>query len=320
LTNVTPKPLLPVGGKPIIDYGIEAIAALGIVDVAVIVGPETREPLHSHLGSGSAWGVRLSYVFQEAPLGVAHALLCAADFAGRDPVLLFLGDNLLGEPLSALVQCFCRHRATAAIAVKEVPDPRAFGVAVIDEEGRVQRLVEKPADPPSRLAVIGAYVFRPQVFAACRAIAPSGRGEYEIVDAIQALVDGGETVVVHHVNGWWKDTGMPADLLHAQQLVMERLEPGVLGEIDSTSTCEGAVQVGRGASVQNSRLCGPVVLGPGAHVWDAQLGPHVSVGAAARVGRASLENCIVLDGVELEDEALTDMVIGPALRVSGARR
>ncbi len=320
LTDMTPKHLLPVGGKPIIEYGLQAIAALGIVDVAVVVGTETREPLRAHLGSGSRWGVRISYVFQEEPRGIAHALLCAADFAGRDPMILYLGDNLLGEPLSGLVQSFFRNAASAAIAVKEVPDARAFGVAVLDTEGHVRQLVEKPAQPPSNLAVIGAYVFRPEVFEASRSIQPSGRGEYEITDAIQALIDAGKTVVPHRVAGWWKDTGTPADLLHAQQLVMEGLETEITGALDADTTHQGSIRVEREAFVHRSALLGPVQVGAGAWVEGARLGPHVSLGAEAQIKRAVLENCIVLPGVTIEDEQLSDVIVGPGMRVSGARR
>jgi len=241
-TYSQPKHLLPVGGKPIIDYGIEALAAAGIREIGVVVGVETDGPLRQHLADGSRYGVEIDYVFQPKPRGLAHAVMCAEQFLAGEPFFMFLGDNLLQDPLADIVRAFNNTERGSVIALKEVPNPSDYGVAQLDERGAVVRLVEKPTHPPSSLAVVGAYAFVPEIVDACKKVLPSNRGELEITDAIQLLIDDDRPVFPHRLRGWWKDTGKAEHLLQANQCVLDELKGTVEGEAEN---CElsGAVYI-----------------------------------------------------------------------------
>src|SRR6187455_1847222 len=281
ITHTRAKQLVPVANKPILFYGIEAMVAAGITEIGVIIGatgPEVREAL----GDGSAFGAAITFLPQDAPLGLAHCVLIAADFLGDDDFVMYLGDNLLEQDLGAFVRAFEAARATdepptAQILLKRVPDPHRFGIAELDSHGHVLRLIEKPAEPPTDLALVGVYLFDKTILDAVRAIDPSPRGELEITDAIQWLVDRGLRVRQEILTGWWIDTGKLTPLLEANRLLLEKIEPRIDGKVDDASTVDGRVVISEGAEVVNSTVRGPVAIGPGARVVDSFIGPFSAI-------------------------------------------
>ena len=246
ITYTSAKQLVPVANKPVLFYGIEAMAAAGIREVGIIIAPETGGEIREAAGDGSQFGVEITYIEQDAPLGLAHAVLTAEPFLGSDPFVMYLGDNLLQGGIQELVAAFRRNQPEALILLTRVPDPQNYGVAELDADGGVMRLVEKPAEPASDLALVGVYMFTPRIHEAARAIQPSGRGELEITDAIQWLVDSEHPVESHVVRGWWKDTGRLDDMLEANRLILETLDRRVEGEL-TDSQIEGRVVVEPGA-------------------------------------------------------------------------
>jgi glucose-1-phosphate thymidylyltransferase len=301
ITHTSAKQLVPVANKPILFYGLEAMADAGIRDVGIIVG-ETAPEIRAAVGDGSEWGVAVTYIEQEEPLGLAHCVLIAGEFLGDDEFVMYLGDNLLREGVKPFVDAFSGSGANARILLSEVPDPQRFGVAELDEHGDVVRLVEKPAHPPSNLALVGVYLFDASIHAAVRDIAPSARGELEITDAIQWLIDRGRAVNSQVVSGWWIDTGQLRDLLEGNRLVLETLTAAISGSVDDRSSIEGAVVVGSGASIVGSTITGPAIIGAGALVEDSRIGPFTSVDARCRVVRSEISNSIMLS-----DSALVDV-------------
>ncbi len=315
-THTQPKHLLPVGGKAIIAYGIEAMAAAGIRDVGVVVGTETEAPLRSYLEDGARLGVRISYVSQPQPKGLAHAVMCAETYLDGEPFVLYLGDNLMEDSLTGLLDAFDGCAGGGVIALKQVPNPSDYGVAALDGQGRIVRLLEKPSQPPSDLAVVGVYVFSNEILDACRRIRPSGRGELEITDAIQRMVDDGRPVLAHRLQGWWKDTGKPRHLIEANALVLDRLESRVEGRLEGTKV-EGTVVVEQGASIVDCTLRGPVYVGRDAQVVESQLGPYVSLGACVRVAGTTMEHSILMDEANVRGPAtLSWSVIGRRAHVT----
>ena len=298
ITYTSAKQLVPVANKPILFYGLEALAECGLTEIGIIVG-DTHEEIRAAVGDGSRWGVRVTYLPQSAPLGLAHAVLTAEPFLGDEPFVMYLGDNLLRAPLRPMVARFERDRPAAQVLLAKVGNPEEFGVAVLDGD-RLVRLVEKPRVPPSDLALVGIYMFDRRIFAAARAIQPSGRGELEITDAIQHLVDAGHVVRPYLIDGWWKDTGKLEDLLEANRLLLEGLEPHVEGEIEA-SDLSGRVAVGPGARVVRSTVRGPVIVGRGAVIEDAYVGPFTSVGDGVTVRASEVENSILLEGSSVSD-------------------
>src|SRR3954454_339919 len=242
ITHTSAKQLVPVANRPVVFYGIEAMANAGIEEVGIIIAPETGDEIRAAAGDGERFGVKITYIEQDAPLGLAHAVLTAEPFLGTDPFVMYLGDNLLQGGIQDLVADFRSNQPEALILLTKVPDPQNFGVAELDLNGRVRRLVEKPAEPASDLALVGVYMFTPRIHEAAKAIQPSGRGELEITDAIQWLVDAEAPVESHVVQGWWKDTGRLADMLEANRLILETLERRVDGELVD-STIEGRVVI-----------------------------------------------------------------------------
>ncbi len=309
LTYTSAKQLVPIANKPILFYAIEAIREAGITDFGVIVG-DTKREVKEAVGDGSRWGIRVTYIEQDAPRGLAHAVLIARDFLQDDPFIMFLGDNLVREGVTAFVRRFEEARAAAAaqggegpnalILLSEVDEPQRFGVAEL-RDGRVVRLVEKPKEPPSNLALVGVYLFDRHIHEAVRAIQPSWRGELEITDAIQWLVEHGYTVEPHLVTGWWKDTGKPEDVLEANRLVLEGIERRVEGEVDALSRVDGRVVVERGARVVNSVVRGPAVIGAGAVIKNAYVGPFTSIGPNVTVRNSEIENSVVLADSVISD-------------------
>ncbi|MDH6623518.1 glucose-1-phosphate thymidylyltransferase [Streptomyces sp. LBL] len=297
-TYSMPKQLVPVANKPILVHCLENIRVIGVKDVAIVVGDRAQE-IRAVVGDGSAYGLNVSYIQQEAPLGLAHCVSIAEDFLGDDDFVMYLGDNVLAEGIAESARSFAADRPAAQLLLTKVADPSAYGVAEVDAEGRVLALAEKPQRPSSDLAVIGVYFFTAAVHDAVRAIGPSARGELEITDAVQYLVERGDRVVGHEYAGYWKDTGSPEDLLDCNRVLLDRLSHGIRGEIDAASTVEGPVVVEAGAVVRRSRLVGPLVIGAGSVVQDSELGPGTALGRDCVLEDAGIRHSILLDGASI---------------------
>jgi glucose-1-phosphate thymidylyltransferase len=299
ITHTSAKQLVPVANKPVLFYGIEAMAAAGIEDVGIIIAPETGGEIEAAAGDGSRFGVRLTYIVQGAPLGLAHAVLTAEEFLGGSPFVMYLGDNLLQGGIAELVAAFRAGAPDALILLTPVPDPQNYGVAEL-RDGSVVRLVEKPPEPQTDLALVGVYMFTSAVHDAARAISPSARGELEITDAIQHLVDAGLRVDPHVVRGWWKDTGRLEDMLAANRLVLDTIERRLGGELVE-SQVDGRVVVEPGARLIRSSVRGPAIIGAGAVLTDCYVGPYTSVGEGCTIERAEVEHSILLGGAAIRD-------------------
>ena len=318
LTFTRPKPVLRVAGEPIIRHAIKTLITAGITQIGIIVSEVTREEIQHAIRVVS--GAEITLIDQHEQLGLGHAVLTARDWVGQDDFCVYLGDNLFEFGATPFVEHFQRTRPDALIALVEVADPSAFGVAEMQGE-RITRLVEKPKNPPSNLAVAGLYCFTPKLFEAMQDMPPSARGEYEITDGIQRLVEGGATVLGQRVEGWWKDTGRPSDLLEANQLLLERLETEILGEVTG-STLSGRVYVPASAKVINSKIVGPVMLGENVVIQDAYIGPFTSIGRDSTVRSAEVEYSVIDAEALIEDleTRLQDCLIGVRAQVRGGRK
>ncbi|MEA2212155.1 MAG: glucose-phosphate thymidylyltransferase [Solirubrobacteraceae bacterium] len=299
ITHTSAKQLVPVANKPVLFYGIQAMAEAGINEVGIIIAPETGDEIRSAAGDGSQFGVRLTYIVQDEPAGLAHAVLTAEPFLGDSPFVMYLGDNLLQGGIRDLVTAFRSGQPDALILLTRVPDPEQYGVAEL-ENGAVIRLVEKPSQPKTDLALVGVYMFTAGIHAAARAIRPSGRGELEITDAIQHLVDQGLRVEPHIVRGWWKDTGRLEDMLAANRLVLETVEHRVEGELID-SRIDGRVVIEAGARLERSAVRGPAVIGAGARLTDCYVGPYTAVGENCVIESAEIEHSILLTGCQVSN-------------------
>ena len=299
ITHTSAKQLVPVANKPVLFYGIEALVAAGIEEIVIVIAPETGGEIRAAVGDGSAFGARVTYVEQDAPRGLAHAVLTAEEALGGSPFAMYLGDNLLRNGISDLAEHFRHDEHDALILLTKVPDPWHYGVAELEGD-EVVRLVEKPKDPPSDMALVGVYLFGPAIFDAARAIEPSGRGELEITDAIQHLIDNGSRVESRTVTGWWKDTGQLADMLEANRLVLEDLERSVEGELVDARV-DGRVVRAPGARLERSVVRGPAIIASGAAIVDAYIGPYTSIGEDVRVERSEVEHSILLAGSSVCD-------------------
>jgi glucose-1-phosphate thymidylyltransferase len=299
ITHTSAKQLVPVANKPVLFYGIEALVAAGITDIGIITG-ETGPEVVEAVGDGSRFGAQVTYIPQPAPLGLAHAVLTARDFLGDERFVMYLGDNLILDGVVGLVEEFERSAPDALILLARVPEPQRFGVAEL-HDGRVVRLVEKPSRPRSDLALVGVYLFSPLVHQAIDRIQPSARGELEITDAIQRLIDDGRCVVPHVIEGWWKDTGRLADMLEANRIILDSLSPRVDGEIGDNVQLEGKVVVEKGAKLRDCVVRGPAIIGENTIVEDAYIGPFTSIYYGCIVRRAEIEHSIVLENSRIED-------------------
>ncbi|WP_437106669.1 glucose-1-phosphate thymidylyltransferase [Streptomyces sp. enrichment culture] len=295
ITHTSAKQLVPVANKPVLFYGLEAIAEAGISEVGIIVG-DTADEIREAVGDGSRFGIEVTYIPQEAPLGLAHAVLIAQDFLGDDDFVMYLGDNFIVGGITGLVEEFRTERPDARILLTKVPNPTAFGVAELDGDGRVVGLEEKPKQPKSDLALVGVYLFTPAIHEAVRSIEPSWRGELEITHAIQWLIDEKKDVRSTTISGYWKDTGNVTDMLEVNRSVLETLEPRNAGAVDETSEIIGRVRIEEGARVSGSRIVGPAVIGAGTVVNDAYIGPFTSVSEDCRIEDSEIEYSIVLRG------------------------
>ncbi|MEV7982858.1 glucose-1-phosphate thymidylyltransferase [Streptomyces sp. NPDC086519] len=293
ITHTSAKQLVPVANKPVLFYGLESLAAAGVTEVGMIVG-DTAAEIEEAVGDGSKFGLNVTYIPQDQPLGLAHAVLIAREFLGDDDFVMYLGDNFIVGGISGLVDEFRGTRPDAQILLTHVPNPRAFGVAELDADGQVIGLEEKPQEPKSDLALVGVYLFTPAIHDAVRAIKPSWRGELEITHAIQHLIDQHADVRSTVIKGYWKDTGNVVDMLEVNRTVLESQEPRIDGDVDETSQIVGRVVVEAGARVTGSRIVGPVVIGAGTVVSDSYVGPFTSVAENCRITESELEFSIVL--------------------------
>ena len=335
ITHTRAKQLVPVANKPILYYGLEAIADAGIKQVGIVVG-DTAPEVMAAVGDGSEWGLSVTYLPQEAPLGLAHAVLIAREFLGEDDFVMYLGDNLLKQSLKDFVDRFEDDRLRARtptlegghaegpcaqILLKPVPDPHRFGVAELAPDGSVVRLVEKPAVPPSNLALVGVYLFDPRIHDAVAAIKPSARGELEITDAIQWLVDQGLRVRTEVLDGWWIDTGKLTPLLEANRLILETVERRIDGEVDEESEIDGRVVVESGAQIMRSRIRGPVVVGEGTTVVDSFIGPFSAIGRRCSIVGSEVEHSVILDDCRVVGAGrLEDSLLGHHVEVTRSER
>ncbi|MER5744054.1 glucose-1-phosphate thymidylyltransferase [Streptomyces sp. NPDC059913] len=299
ITHTSAKQLVPVANKPVLFYGLEAIAEAGITEVGIIVG-DTAAEIREAVGDGSALGIEVTYIPQEEPLGLAHAVLIARDFLGDDDFVMYLGDNFIVGGITGLVEEFRSDRPDAQILLTRVPNPTSFGVAELDAAGRVVALEEKPKEPKSDLALVGVYLFTPVIHEAVRAIEPSWRGELEITHAIQWLIDQKRDVRSTTIHGYWKDTGNVTDMLEVNRTVLETVEPTHEGaEVDADSEIIGRVRIEPGARVSGSRIVGPAIIGAGSVISGAYVGPFTSVSENVRIEDSEIEYSIVLRGASI---------------------
>ncbi len=319
LTYTRAKQLIPIANKPVLFYALETLAEAGVREIGMIVG-DTRTEIEEYVGDGSRWGVEVTYIPQDAPLGLAHAVLTAEPFLGESPFVVFLGDNLIRGGIREFIGCYERERPNALILLTPVHNPEEFGVAELDGE-HVVRLVEKPAHPPSNLALVGVYIFDSSIFGAARTIRPSARGELEITDAIGALIDSGLSVRMQRVQGWWKDTGKLEDLLEANHMLLEDLPRVIEGEVESSEII-GRVRIEAGARVRESTIRGPAIIGANTLIENAYVGPFTSIGPNAAIVGSEVEYSIVLEGSSLTDlgSRLENSLIGREVAVYRSRQ
>jgi glucose-1-phosphate thymidylyltransferase len=319
LTYTRAKQLMPVANKPILFYGIEALAQAGIKEIGIIVG-ETKDEVKEAVGDGSRWQTKVTYIEQPEPLGLAHAVYTAKEFLKNSPFVMYLGDNLLKNGISSLVDDFRKSRPNSQILLASVPNPEHFGVAELDGN-RVVRLEEKPKKPRSNWALVGVYMFDHHIFETEAVLKPSGRGEYEITDAIQYLIDQGYRVEPHIVEGWWKDTGKLDDMLEANRLILETLPRKIEGEVDADSRVDGRVQIGKGAKILNSTVRGPVIIGEDTVIDHAFVGPFTSIQDHCEIRHSEIQHSIVLRGGQILDlkRRVEDSLIGMNVRIARSR-
>ena len=316
ITHTSAKQLVPIANKPTLFYGLEAIRDAGVTDVGIIVG-DTAPEIMAAVGDGSALGISVTYIRQDAPRGLAHCVLIAQDFLGDEDFVMYLGDNFIVGGITELVEEFKRDQPDAQILLTKVDNPSQFGVAELGPDGRVTTLVEKPAHPKSDLALVGVYMFGPSIHEAVRAIKPSARNELEITDAIQWLVDAGKVVHPHLVTGYWKDTGRIEDMLECNRKVLESLEPAVHGTVDAESRLVGRVVVEEGAQIVNSTVRGPAIIGRGTRIVDTYVGPFTSVYHSCLIERTEIEHSIVLESTHIADiQRIEDSLIGKEVELS----
>ena len=318
LTHTMAKQLVPVANQPILGYVMGHIQDAGIKDVGVIVAPETEGEVRDYLGDGRKWGLDIQYIRQPEPLGLAHAVKTAREFLKDSPFVMYLGDNLLGTGLKEAMKRFKKNSPDALIFLKSVSDPTRFGVAVMDEHGGIKRLVEKPRVPPSDLALVGVYFFSPEIHHAIDLIRPSWRGELEITDAIQTLIEQGKNVEGQILDGWWLDTGKKDDFLKANRVVLdEYVKRDIRGDIDQDSIVEGRVKVEEGARIEKSIVRGPCVIGKDALIRESFIGPFTSIGDRSTIMRSVIQHTVILSESQVIDiERLEDSLLGRHTRVT----
>ena len=311
LTHTGPKQLIPIANKPVLFYAIEDLKEAGVKDIGLILGTNMPEKVKEAVGDGSQFGVKITYIMQGEPKGLAHAVAVAQEFVEDEPFIMYLGDNILKSGIKEFVEGFEDSDYQARILLQQVENPRQFGVAELDDEGNVINLVEKPEHPKSDLALVGIYIFKPSIFKAISQIKPSWRGELEITDAIQELLNTDQKVDSHIVKGWWKDTGKPEDVLDANHLILDVLESQNNGEVEKGAKISGRVHIGKGSVIKkNSVIRGPVNIGKNCKI-DAYIGPYTSIGDNSVIIGGEIESSIVVgDAVIESNERIIDSLIG----------
>ncbi|MDG5776192.1 glucose-1-phosphate thymidylyltransferase [Haloarculaceae archaeon H-GB1-1] len=321
ITHTGPKQLVPVANKPVIEYAIQDLKAAGVTDIGIVLGHKGRTAIQELLGDGSAYGVDITYIIQGEPLGLAHAAGCARDFVGDDDFVMYLGDNILKAGIVDLIESFDAGEYDAGIALQSVDSPQQFGVADLDDDGTVRNLVEKPDNPPSNLALVGIYVFSPVIFDAIERLEPSWRGELEITDAIQLLIDDGCDIDSHVVTGWWKDTGKPVDILEANRLVLEDQTPEIRGQVDSGAEVTGSVEIDESAVIDSDAVVrGPVSIASDVNIKPGTyVGPYTSIGSNTTLANVHIENSVVIGDTTINaNERIVDSLIGRGTTVESA--
>ncbi len=313
ITHTAAKQLLPVANKPILFYAVEALIEAGIRSIGIIISPETGEEVRQCVGNGERWGIEIKYILQEQPLGLAHAVKTARDYLKDDTFVMYLGDNLIKDGVSPLVERFKKNKPDAQILLKEVPNPTSFGVAELNADGRILCLEEKPAKPKSNLALVGVYLFTSKIHDAIDEIKPSKRGELEITDAIQRMITKNEHVDSHVLTSWWLDTGKKDDMLEANRVVLDEMtDVSMLGDLDEQSRLSGRVHVGKGSILKNCTVRGPAVIGDDCVLENSYVGPFTSIGDGARVSHAEIEHSILREKCQILDfnGRIEDSLIG----------
>jgi glucose-1-phosphate thymidylyltransferase len=321
ITHTGPKQLIPVANKTVLEYAVEDMKEVGIDEIGVVLGNLGREEIQELLGDGSDYGVDITYIVQGNPLGLAHAAGCARDFVGDDDFVMYLGDNMLKQGIVDLVESYESGDYDAGIALQEVDNPTQFGVADVDEDGNVVALVEKPDDPPSNLALIGIYIFSPAIFDAIEVIEPSWRGELEITDAIQRLLNDGNAVDSQVIEGWWKDTGKPEDIIEANRLVLDEQEGGVEGTVEEGAEVVGYIDLHEDAVIEDGAVVrGPVSIGEGTVIKsDTYVGPYTSIGAGSVVENVQIENSVIIGESRITTSGkITDSLVGRGANIESA--
>ena len=313
LTYTGAKQLVPVANKPILWYGIESIVAAGITEIGIIISPETGEEVKAKTGNGESFGANITYILQDAPLGLAHAVKTAQSFLADSPFVMYLGDNLVQSQLNLFIDKFKSENLDALTLLCEVENPSAFGVARVDEEGKVLQLIEKPQHPPSNLALVGVYLFSPAIHNAIANIQPSARGELEITDAIQYLIDQQQNVQSFNLEGWWLDTGKKDDLLAANQIILDTCLESILeGEVDDNSKISGRVSIGKGSRIHNTTIRGPVTIGENCQIENCFIGPYSSIDDGTTIIETDIEHSVILKGAKIIGihQRIVDSLIG----------
>ena len=294
ITHKTAKQLVPIANKPILHYVIEDLVGVGITDLGIVVG-DTAKEIEKSVGDGSQWNADITYIRQEEPLGLAHAVLISESFLGQEKFIMYLGDNMFEDSLHEVVEDFEKSSTNARLLLAKVDNPQAFGVAEIDEQGAIKGLVEKPENPKSDLALVGVYLFDPTVHRAVKAIEPSDRGELEITDAIQWMIDEESNIEHRTLKGWWIDTGKKDPLLLCNELILEKIETLLLSQIGETVTLKGEIVAGENVEIIDSNIQGPVVIGSGVKIERSDIGPYVSIGDECKIEDSSVERSVLME-------------------------
>ncbi|WP_049982655.1 glucose-1-phosphate thymidylyltransferase [Halorubrum sp. BV1] len=313
ITHTGPKQLVPIANKPVLEYALDDLIEAGINEVGIVLGDKGRTEIQEYFADGSEFGVDITYIVQGEPLGLAHAVGCARDFVGDDPFVVYLGDDMMREGIGDLVADLDPETYAAGIGLQEVDEPSRYGVVGRDENGDVTELVEKPENPPSKLALIGVYVFTPEIFEQIETLEPSWRGELEITEAVQGLLDGGRNVQSTVVHGWWKDTGKPSDVLHANRLVLDDIESDIRGTVEDDASLMGRVEIGVGTTVENGAVVrGPVSIGENTRIRSsAYIGPYTSIGDNCVIDNVHIEATVTMgENTITADRTIVESLIG----------
>lgn len=323
LTHTGAKQLVPVANKPILWYGIESLVAAGIRDIGIIISPETGQEIQARTGCGDRFGAKITYILQDRPAGLAHAVKTAQPFLQESAFAMYLGDNLIQDDLDTFLEQFLQQQLDALVLLRQVANPTAFGVARLDAAGQLLELVEKPQVPPSDLALVGIYFFSPQIHAAIAQIQPSARQELEITDAIQVLINQQRRVATRQLSGWWLDTGKKDDLLEANRVILDSYLVGhAEGNVDDRSQIIGRVQIGAGSQIRNCTVRGPVIIGQHCRLENCYIGPYSSLSDHVSLIDVDLEHSVVLDQVTIEGipQRIVDSVIGQRTYITAAQQ